>query len=78
VTDFIKMFFILKNVMSVWYKCKCNFIYRWKKKYWLSCTDFHKTHKCSTALGADLLYKISPKSDNKCGKHWYKFIYAHK
>lgn len=42
----------------------------------LSHTHFHETYKCSTPLHADLLYRISPKSDSKCRKYEYNFIYA--
>jgi hypothetical protein len=34
----------------------------------LSLTDFHATRNRSTELRIDLLYQISPKSVEKCGK----------
>jgi hypothetical protein len=37
--------------------------------------DFHETHNGPAALCADILYRISPKSDNKCGKQGWKFTY---
>ena len=40
---------------------ECNFIYG------LPCTDFQDAN-CSTALRADFLYRISPKTDHNCGK----------
>ena len=35
--------------------------------YGLLCTDFHDANS-STALRADILYRISPKTDHNCGK----------
>jgi len=32
--------------------------------------------KCSTALGGDLLYRISPKLVSKCAKSGQKFVHA--
>ena len=34
----------------------CNCIYVHTEKYCLRCPDFHKTHKCLTALRADHVY----------------------
>jgi hypothetical protein len=31
-------------------------------------TEFHETHKCSTAICADLLYRISSELHDECGK----------
>jgi len=36
------------------------------KGYELHCVPFHETHKSSTKECADLLWHISPKSDNEC------------
>jgi hypothetical protein len=43
--------------MVSWYMHKCN-----SEKYSLACGDFFKTHKCSPAVSAGLLYRISPKT----------------
>jgi len=37
---------------------------------------FTKNHKFSTALCADLSYRISPKSGNKCGNDGHTFAYV--
>ena len=31
--------------------------------------DLHETHKCSSALRTDLMYRISPRSVNKCERY---------
>jgi hypothetical protein len=48
-------------------------------KHELSCANFHESHRFTTALHADLLQQIYPKSDKKCGigggdKCGYKFL----
>ena len=45
------------------------------RKCGLHCTDFLQTHKSLTALFTYLLYRISIKPENKCGKYIWKFIY---
>jgi hypothetical protein len=49
------------------FKIETYFYLRPWVKYGLFCTYYHETHQCSTALCADLLYRISPKSGNECG-----------
>ena len=60
-TDFTKARFTLKMSHISRYARECNLIYG------LLCTDFHYAN-CSTALRADFLYRISPKTDHNCGK----------
>ena len=38
-------------------------------KYGFHYTNFHENHRCSTVLYAQLLHRISPRSDNDCGKY---------
>jgi hypothetical protein len=45
-----------KVVLPSQHMHKCDFIYAHRKKYGIPCADFHKTHKCSTVLCADLLH----------------------
>jgi len=38
----------------------------------------HKTHERRAELRAGFLYRIVPKSENKCAKYGYKYIYDRK
>ena len=49
------------------YTCHGNLIYAHKTRTSFP-TPIHQIHKCSRAFAADIMYKISPKSDNKCGE----------
>jgi hypothetical protein len=67
-TDFTKAFFTVR--MS-----RCVTVQVWMlvhllqyERCGLHCAGFHEIHRQSTALCAGLWYRISPKSDNKCGK----------
>jgi hypothetical protein len=78
-TDFAKAFFAYR--MSCGFIGACVnliFIYARWEKCGISCTDFHETDKCWTALCALFLYLISHKSDEKYGKYGYELIYARK
>jgi len=59
------------------YTHKCNFIYT-RKKSTAFCVIFTKFTKLSTVFCYHILYRISPKSDNKCEKSRYKLMYAPK
>jgi hypothetical protein len=41
-----------------------------------SYTDFHTTHRRSSVLCSDLVYRISPKTDSTSVKYGYKLIYT--
>jgi hypothetical protein len=66
-TDFTKTRFALKMSHILRYARECNFIYG------LPCTNFHDAN-CSTALRADFLYRILPKTDHNCGKQQQKLF----
>jgi hypothetical protein len=48
------------------------------RKACLPSREFHEIKKPSTTVCAHLLHRISPKSNNRCGKYGQKLTYAHR
>jgi hypothetical protein len=75
-TVYVKIFYIdITRISGHKYQSSDTSSARPLRKAWYHCANFHETHKWQTALYGDLIYRISPKSVNKCGNGGYIFIY---
>ena len=74
-TEFVHSFVIFTTSICHVATVKVVLFLHPSEKHDFPTADFHETHKGPTALCADILYRISPKSDNKCGKQGWKFTY---
>jgi hypothetical protein len=64
---FTKVFFTIKMLYDFTMSGGAVITSTFTEGYGLPYHDFHKAHKYLTPFHADRFYRISPKSDNKCG-----------